>query len=278
MVVAVTKFRVGAGVLVLASALSCSPATPAPRVGVEPILDIPRIAVDGGAVVKAETRFVRVPPRVGQKTHISVSAVSETPNGGPQPVGAYVEQYDSELAVEVLSVESSATTEVSVTFLRNVYVSNRGDMPTAIDGKSYLVGVKPPYVKSESGAAAPSEEAERVLDVFPDLGTRSRIDEALPDEPLAIGDRRDDLAQAVLRVMHPRAWMADRAVATLVRIEGGDAVFSLSLAARSTNAGKMDLTGDVRVRLQGASLASISLSGSYGSNSRFRYTRRVEDI
>jgi len=274
-VVAVTKVRVGAGVLVLA--VACSPAAPAPRVSAEPILDIPRIAFDGGGIVESETRFSRVAPRVGQKTHITVRARSETPAGFP-PVGAYVDQYESDLAVEVVAIEASATTEVRVTFLRNVYITGNGELPTAVDGKSYLVGVKPPYVRDENGAAAPPEQAERVLDVFPDPGTRSRIDEALPDGPLAIGDRRDDLARAVLHVMHPRAWTPERAVATLARIENGHAIFSVSLAASSASSGKMDVTGDVSIHLSGASLESISLSGTYGSDGKFSYSRRIADM
>lgn len=270
MVARVTNFCVGAGVFCFV--FSCSPAAPPP---VEPTLDIPRIAsTDAGTTAP---HFVREAPRVGARSRITVSASTQSPD----PQGAQHSSYESELHAEVLSVEGFATTEVRVRFARNAYRFRLLETPTAIDGKTYLVGVNPPFVRNESGGVVPSEEAERVLDVFPDLGTRTRIDEALPDDALHAGDRRDDLARAVLRVLHPRAWTADVATATLSRIEASDAVFAVELAAHSANGTKLDVNGDVRVRLRGAQLASIVLEGSYWVGEKpdgtFRYERTVTD-
>lgn len=171
--------------------------------------------------------------------------------------------YESDFDVEVMATNGIAPSRVKLHFTRNVNVYQRAEKPTNIHGKTYVVDAAAPRVRDASGGAAPEDEATRVLDVFPDLGTRTGIDQVLPDEPMTVGDRRDDLAGAVLAVLHPRAWTLRSGTATLARIEGTNAVFAVALDAISTSGVQMAVTGDVRVRLADARLASAELRGTY---------------
>jgi hypothetical protein len=121
-----------------------------------------------------------------------------------------------------------------------------------------------PFVRDASGGAASENETERVLDVFPDLGTRTRIDEVLPEVPMAIGDARDDLAPALLRLVHPRLWQLETGKASLARVEGSDAVFAIALVATSKASGvHMDVKGEARIRTRDSRLVGLALDGAY---------------
>ena len=123
------------------------------------------------------------------------------PKSGPP---ALVEQYDSEFDEDVLAVHGPAPTRVKVTFQRNETFDNVNTTPTVIDGKAYWVDIAAPNVLDVQTHVPPSpEEITRVLDIIPDLGTRTSIDQVLPDHPLGIGESRDGLAGAILRLLHP---------------------------------------------------------------------------
>jgi hypothetical protein len=241
--------------------------------------EIPRL--DGGAAVAPERgiHFARVPYRVGERWSTSVRAESKMADTGS---GEQVSAYVSEFVVEVLAVEGPAPTRMRVTFERNAQEYQGGATATAIDGKSYVVDARGPSVSSESGAAASSDEERRVLDVFPDLGTRTRLDEVLPDDPMQIGDRRDELAGAILRILHPRAWTEDKGSASLARVDGDLAAFAVTIAASSQTGMKMDVRGEAKVRLRDSRLASLLLTGSYsggatGTSGDFSVRRIVRD-
>ena len=102
-----------------------------------------------------------------------------------------------------------------------------------------------------------------MLDVFPDLGTRTRIDQLMPTEVMQLGERRDELAAALLRIVHPRAWTLLAGSATLVRVEREHAVFEVSLDASSESGLHMTVSGEARIALANAELAELSLDGSY---------------
>ncbi len=268
-VACVTKLRVGAAALVaFAVGQSCSPASAPP---VETSLEIPRLAPDAGQVRGADARFVREPARPGATMHVSVRAASRAPDpsGGEQ-----LSEYESELDATVLEVAAGAPTRMRVAFARNVNLYQGMSTPTPIDGRTYVASAREPYVTDENGGVPASAEVERVLDVFPDLGTRTRLEEALPDGPLAIGDRRDDIARAVLRIIHPRAWTFDDGAATLARIEGGEAIYDVRIAAHSVQS-KIETAGELRVRMRPAGLASIALHGTYPPDGTFDYRRVV---
>jgi hypothetical protein len=254
--------------LIIAVVLSACPpaATSAAGLGarVEPVLDIPRL--DSGVMGPASTgvRFGHVPPGIGSRWSVSVEArsVSPDPQGGRQ-----FSEYLSSYTVEVLAMEGPAPSRVRLAFAKNVHRYQGNEQPTAIDGKTYVVEASAPHVRDDSGSPAPEDAAQRVLDIFPDLGTRTQIDQVLPDAAMAIGDARHELAGAILGVIHPRAWTLNQGTAVLARVEnitaGDEAVFALTIDATGRNGLRMDVKGEARVRLRDARLSSITLDGTY---------------
>lgn len=200
-------------------------------------------------------RFGHPPPVAGDAWSVRVEASSRS----DEQVSTYV----SEFRAEILAVDGPAPSRVKLRFARNVHGSQGAEKPTVIDGKEFVVDARAPHVRDAAGAPAPEDEAQRVLDVFPDLGTRARIDEVLPDDVMRIGDRRDELAAAVLRVVHPRAWTLQAGTAKLARVEGEQAVFQLTLDATSESGVHMQVSGEARVRLADARLTELTLDGSY---------------
>jgi hypothetical protein len=280
------KVRVGFAVFVVGALSSvlgaeCTPAS-APNALTAPIPSLagPRLAADATEPPRAGVRFERRPASVGARTHVTVRAESRWEDAQSQPQESI---YESDFEVEVLAVAGPAPSRVRVRFDTNQSRYQGLPRPTSIHQKTFLVDVVPPYVRDASGAAAPEEQAQRVLDVFPDLGTRARIDEALPDEPIAIGETRDALAAAILRILHPRIWIAETTHATLERFEGasGEAVFALAIdaASRETSV-RLALTGEARIVARESRLTSIVLHGAYevgdaGAPGTFRYERRI---
>lgn len=259
----VRSVRGGALALVVAG---CSPAVGPPS-PVEPTLEVPRI--DGGSVAPASggVRFGRVPAVVGTRWKVLVTAKSASadPQGGMQ-LSEYVSAYD----VEVLATDGPAPSRVRVAFERNVQRYQGADKPTAIDGKTYDIDARTSHdssgrwtVRDGSGAAASEEEAERVRDVFPDLGTRTQVDQILPDTGMAIGDARNELAGAILRVIHPRAWTLNEGTAVLARTDGDDAVFAVVIDGTGSNGLRIVVKGEARVRLRDARLVQLVLDGTY---------------
>ena len=246
--------------LPFAFALSACPPAASPPPVVEPGLDVPRL--DGGSLSPSTggIRFGRVAPVVGARWGVSVEARSALadPQGGTQ-----LSEYLSSYTVEILATNGPAPSRVRLAFERNVQRYQGIDKATAVDGKSYVVVDVPPHVRDDAGGAAPEDEAQRVLDMFPDLGTRTQIDQVLPDAAMEIGDSRNELAAAVLRVIHPRAWTLNAGTAVLARTDGEEAVFTIAIDATGTSGLRMDVTGEARVRLRDARLSRISLDGTY---------------
>src|SRR5690606_22743505 len=148
-----------------------------------------------------------------------------------------------------LEVAGPAPARLRVVFERNVESYQNADRPTVIDGNAYIVDTSATPVRdAASGSPASQEETDRVLDSFPDLGTRTRIDQVLPDGAMEVGEARHDLAAAILAVMHPRAWTLDRGTAVLERVEGADAVFAITIDATSRRGITLAVKGAARIR------------------------------
>ncbi len=249
-------------VLACIAGASCSPAGPPAQavVPTEVPLEVPRLGDAGASSSSGGIRFGRVPSKAGDRWSVSVRAESrmEEAQSGEQRSG-----YESDFEVEVLETNGVAPSRVRLRFVRNVNVYQGADKPTAIDGKTYVVDARPPHVRDRADGAAPEDEAQRVLDVFPELGMRTGIDQVLPDEAMHVGERRDDLAGAVLSVLHPRAWNLRSGTATLARVDAGEAVFATTLDATSGSGVHMVVSGDVRVRIRDARLTAIALHGTY---------------
>ena len=189
---------------------------------------------------------------------VQARSVSHDLSGDPQ-----ISTYDSTFAVEVFAVDGPAPSRVRLRFLENAESFQGNQRRTILDGKEYFVDARAPHVRDASNVAAPEAEAQRVLDVFPDLGTRTRVDQILPTEPMQLGDRRDELAAALLRIVHPRAWTLHAGTATLVRVEDGAGVFKVSLDGSSESGLVMRLAGEARIALADAELVEMSLDGDY---------------
>lgn len=240
---------------------------------VEAALTVPPMTEAGAGTVRDGVRFGRTPPAAGTRWAVSTRAESGTEDGDQ---GA---RYESDYTVEVLAVEGRAPSRARVHFERNVNVFREAERPTTVHGNTYVVESVAPFVRDASGNAASENETERVLDVFPDLGTRSRVDEVLPEDAMTVGESRDDLAPALLRVVHPRLWKLVTGKATLARVERGDAVFAVAWKAESSASGiLMDVKGEARIRVRDSRLVGLDVAGSYGQSEATKGTftlRRV---
>lgn len=194
---------------------------------------------------------------------MSRSTDPAAPGGAALPITEQIATYESEVEGEVIAVDGPVSSRTRLRFVRNVQVFQGRENETSVHGKEYVVDVRAPHVRDPAGAAAPDGESQRVLDVVADLGTRARIDELLPDEPMHVGDRRDELAAAIVRIIHPRAWTLRTGTARLARVEDDHAVFDVSLDAASEGGLHMTLSGNARIRIRDARLEDLTLDGSY---------------
>ena len=274
--------RVGSLVLVVGQACACREPV-APVAITAPSLDVPPL--DAGEEPISRTKngahFIHPVPRTGTVSLIAVSAVSRSHDSSGD---LQITTYDSNVRVEVLAVDGPAPSRVRLRFLQNEESFQGSPKPSLVHHKEYFVDARAPHVRDAANVEAPEAEAQRVLDVFPDLGTRTRIDQLMPTEVMEIGERRDELAAALLRIVHPRAWTMLAGSATLVRIDGELAVFEVSLDGSSESGLHMVVSGEARIVLATAELAELSLDGQYDPNKTsgtpepggtIRYRRRV---
>jgi hypothetical protein len=189
---------------------------------------------------------------------VHASSRAQEPSGDVQ-----VSTYDSLVRVEIVAVDGPAPSRARVRFLHNVESFQGHEKATIVDGKEYVVDARAPHVRTAADVAAPEAEAQRVLDVFPDLGMRARVDQVLPTDAMQLGDQRDELATAVLRILHPRAWTLRAGSATLVRADGERAVFKVSLDASSESGLSLAVSGEAHIGLVDSEVVDLSLEGTY---------------
>jgi hypothetical protein len=220
-------------------------------------------------------RFGRTPAGVGMHWSVDVDARSElevaasgartgTPGGDLQ-----ILEYASQFRVDVLAIEGQSPTKLRVEFGKNVQRSSgsaaRPDISSAVAGHAYVVDEVSPFVRSDPPGtrAVTAEEVERVLDVVPDLGTRPGVEQALPGGPMAIGQARPEIAAAILRLMHPRAWTLQQGSAVLTRADPEEAVFHVTLEATSQKNLRIRVAGDAHIRRRDAWLTAVELDGTF---------------
>ena len=252
-------FRVGALVLVVGQACR-EPA--APVATTTPALEIPPLdpGADPGPRTRDGIRFGHPVPATGKAWRVTTFATSRSQDATGYP---QISTYASKLRVEIVAVEGPAPSRVRLHFFENVETFQGISKPTIVERKDYMVDARAPHVRDASDKQAPADEVQRVLDAFPDLGMRARVDQVLPTEAMQLGERRDELAAAVLRILHPRAWTMNAGTATLVSVDGEHAVFNLSLDASSTSGISMQLTGEAKISLADSEVADLSLDGGY---------------
>ena len=276
-IVTLRAAKIALAISCVGSALACTPAAQSTNAPVESALVVPPMTDAGAGTATEGVRFGRVPLAVGTRWSVSTRAESRTSDGDQQS------RYESDYTVEVLAVEGPAPSRVRLRFDRNVSIFRDAERPTTVHGNTYVVHDTQPFVRDASGVAASENETERVLDVFPDLGTRTRIDEVLPESPMTIGEARDDLAAALLRLVHPRLWQLESGKAALARVEGGDAVFAITIVATSKASGvHMDVKGEARIRVRDSRLVGLALDGAYdhddATKGSFVLRRVVRDL
>lgn len=261
--------RVGQRLLPLTIALAACPAAPlAPAPRSAPDLVIPRL--DRGAGTSEPTgegpRFGHPPATVGTTWTVEQEASSRSPDPGGG-VGEQRSLYESKFRVEVLQVDGPVPALVRVVILRNVRTFQNRVTPSAIEGKSYVIDALSMNVQSELGDPVGTLDREQLVDLVPELGRRSPVEQALPDAPLPVGARDDDLSRALLRVLHPRSWNFRDGSAVLVRVEAGHAVFRVEIEGQADgldgNGLKLDVHGEARIRLADSRLTLFSLDGRY---------------
>jgi hypothetical protein len=252
------------GVWAASSTSACTPpATPPVSVSVtDPGLEVPRLD-GGGGESPSGIRFHRAVPAVGARWTVTTRAHSASTFQDGQGPDLQISEYLSTYAVEVLAVSGPAVARVRVAFEKNVQRYQSADRPTVLHGKTYIVDVTAPPVRDEGGGAATAEETERVLDNFPELGTRTQIDQVLPDVGMKIGESRHEVAAAVLAVIHPRAWTLHEGTAVLERSSGDEAVFAVTLDATGRNGVRMTVKGLAQIRLRDSRLVGVHVEGTY---------------
>lgn len=244
-------------------------------------LDVPRLdpsAPGAGVPAGAGAIFTRIAPRIGDQSEVRIEArsVIEDPPNAQQ-----LTEYESRYTVEVLETRGPAPSRVRLVFAKNVQRYQGIDRATEIDGKTYEVALGASEVRGAGGVPVTSEESKRVLDAYPDLGLRAPVDQTLPDGPMPVGEARDGLAAALLRLVHPRAWALDAGQATLARVEGEEAIFAVTLRSTSQLTGmKIAVEGEAHVRLRDTRLVGLTLDGKYtlaegDAEGTFHYARTV---
>jgi len=226
--------------------------------------------------------FAHAPAVVGARYRVEVHATSES---GDIAAAVQRSAYDSVFDAEVLAVDGPAPSRVRLSFSKNAHTYASTTKPTVLEGKTFVVDARAPHVRQPDDREASEEETSRVLDVFPEPGTRARLDEVLPDAPMQVGETRDAVAAAILRIVHPRAWSLTEGTATLVGTEAGNAIFRVELDATSTSGLHMRVAGEARIRLTDARLVLLSLRGGYEeppdpaarAPGRFELVRRTTD-
>ena len=268
-------FRVGASVARVGQRLSaltltlaaCFAAPASPASPGAPELVIPRLHRDaGGADATGEgARFAHPPATVGTTWTVEQRASSRSPDPGGG--GEQRSLYESTFRVEVLQVDGPVPSLVRLVILRNVRTFQDQVTPNAIDGRSFVIDALSMKVRSEAGGDVSTLDREQLVDLVPELGRRSLVEQSLPDAPLPIGGRDDDLARALLRVLHPRSWNFRGGSASLVRIDAGHGVFRVAIEGQADgldgNGLRLDVHGEARIRLADSRLTYFELDGRY---------------
>lgn len=249
-------------VLIILLVCACEPPPVAPEPAaprVVPVVEAPRVT--------APARFGEARSRVGDRWTVRTRATSRT-HIGDSGVGPQLTEYVSALEVRVLAVAGGgevgpAPTKLALYFLQNERTQQGALAPTALHGRRYVLDAAVDGVRDEQGAEVSADERDQVLDVFPDVGTSARLEQALPGGDLVAGQVAPGLPEAALRSLHPRAWSFEAGRATVARVDGADAELEVTLSGRSQRGLHVTLSGVVRARLSDRRLVRLRLRGPF---------------
>lgn len=238
--------------------------------------------------------FKKKMPAVGAKfVEEELKTMSLTLNVTPPKAGAKAikvvksERESVEKAVEVLAVSADAVTKVKVTYKAHSKIETEGGVDTPktspVAGKSYVVESKNGAVSvlSDRGAPVPEAEAKEVKGDFKSLGRPDRMQNALPDTPIKVGDKVESLAQALRDRMskddeddESTKVTVEKSTITLARVNDAGpvktGVFSVQLdllMEKPEMVMRMKMAGEVEARMDSGQVVSMSFQAPLMVNS-----------
>jgi hypothetical protein len=190
-----------------------------------------------------------------------------------------------EKIVENLAVVADAVTKVKVTYKQHSKVETEAGAEktttSPVAGKSYIVESKDGVVSvlSERGAAVSADEAKEVRDDFKSLGKPDKMQKAMPDGPIKVGDKVDSLAQGLRDVIahddDGSKTTVENSQITLASVNEKSGqktgVFSIQLdlvMEKGDLVIRMKMSGDAEIRMEDGLPVSMSLQSPLMVKSR----------
>ena len=212
--------------------------------------------------------FKHRPPEVGDRIRVQTDTLSRTTRADGVAEG---ERYISDYELAVRGATDSAVTEAFVVFHKNERHAWDGQdddyrfapKPTPLEGKRLRMRAEPLSVEEETGGPVSAEISHLALAAVSDIGMRGAMDSAIPDRELAIGERVDALAPALVRALNPRTWHLASGGATLRALTEEDGTFEASLEVQTESGRTLSLAGTVRVGRDDRTILEIRLRGTY---------------
>ncbi len=212
--------------------------------------------------------FKHRPPEVGDRIRVQTDTLSRTTRADGVAEG---ERYISDYELSVRAAADSAVTEAFVVFHKNDRHAWDGQdddyrfapKPTPLEGKRLRMRAEPLAVEEEAGGPVSAEVSHLALAAVSDIGMRGAMEAALPDRELAIGERVDALAPALVRALNPRTWHLTSGGATLRTLGEEDGTFEVSIDVQTESGRTLSLIGTVRIDRRDRTTLEIRLQGAY---------------
>jgi len=279
--------RLISGVVMLVALSACggrepTPATTPAAIETSPIAHVPTPTPTPRA---DRSTFKHRPPEIGDVVRVHTDSISSYPRADGVLEG---ERYISDYELQVRKVADSAITEAFVVFHKNERHTWDGQdddyrfapKPTALEGKRLRLRAEPLSVEEDSGGPVSAEISQLALAAVSDIGMRGAMESALPDREIAIGDRVDALAPAVVRALNPRTWHLTTGGATLRALEEQDGTFETSIEVQTDSGHTLSLSGSMTIQRSDRTISQLHLEGSYtdaGKNAgKLAYVRSAE--
>ncbi len=229
--------------------------------------------------------FKHRPPEVGDRIRVQTDTLSRMTRADGVAEG---ERYISDYELAVRGAADSAVTEAFVIFHKNERHAWDGQdddyrfapKPTPLEGKRLRMRAEPLSVEEETGGPVSAEVSHLALAAVSDIGMRGAMDAALPDRELAVGERVDALAPALVRALNPRTWHLAAGGATLRALGEEDGTFEASIDVQTESGRTLSLTGSMRISREDRTIQEIRLRGTYkepnGTGGELVYLRTAE--
>lgn len=225
--------------------------------------------------------FVKHYPAVGDKaTSVKAQTVelggTVKGKGGEEKVDS-VENENEEKVEECLVVTDKTCTKLKVTFTKHeekktLKGEDKSPKEDPLNGKTFIVELKGEEiaVTTEDGKEADRAAATALKKDYKSLALRAKVIDALPAEPVKVGDSLDALANALLDIVKTGEQKADKATATAkvkaIKEEGGKKIVTLEVTmslegSQDKMKMKLDVAGTIDVRADVGLPVGSDLSG-----------------